>query len=221
MAHKIDWKTVWLLIGMFVVTLLIWHTPFMFFNKAFTVFWHEVGHGTGAVLTGGSIESITLSPELGGLCTYRGGWQTLILPAGYLGSFLFGSLIIIGAAKTNKDKYISMFLGVVMALITVFFVRSVFGWAVGLGFAAVLFLLGWKAPEKVNDIALKYLGLTSTMYAVIDIYDDLISRTIEGSDAYAMSELWFGPPIMWGVLWMLFAIVGSFFVLRTAVRVKQ
>ena len=79
-------------------------------------------------------------------------------------------------------------------------------------------MAGKFLPEAVNDIWLKFLGLTSTMYAIIDIKEDLISRTVPGSDAYALSNELFLPPVFWGVLWIIIALLATGFFIILASR---
>ncbi len=206
MAKKIDLKVMGTLVAMLVVAVVFWDWKFMYPIKVFVVLLHEMGHGLAAVLTGGEIAQIELSSNLGGVCWSRGGIRLIILPAGYLGSMLFGSLIMVAAARTRHDRYISMGIGAVVALVTVVFVRSWFGVGFGLGFGVAMVLMGKFLSEKVNDFVLKFLGLTSGMYAIFDIKDDLISRTVAGSDAYKMAEILLLPPIFWGILWIVISI---------------
>lgn len=208
MAKKIDLKVLGTLVAMLVVAVVFWDWKFMFPIKAFVVMLHEISHGLAAVLTGGSIEKIELSVRLGGVCWTRGGMRLAILPAGYLGSMLFGSLILVAAARTRWDRYISMGIGAAVVLVTAIFIRTWFGFFFGLAFGAVMILMGRFLSEKVNDMALKFLGLTSVMYAIFDIKDDLISRTVAGSDAYKMAEIFVVlPPIFWGILWIVISVV--------------
>ncbi|MFH1808071.1 MAG: M50 family metallopeptidase [Pseudomonadota bacterium] len=217
-AQRIDLKVLGPLIGMFLLALFFWDWAFMYPIKVFVVLLHELGHGLAAVVSGGEIVRIELSANLGGVCWSRGGWTLLVLPAGYLGSMFFGGLILVGAARTRHDRLISMGLGVMVLLVTVLYVRSLFGFVFGLGFGLLLVGLGRWAPEQINDLWLKFLGLTSSMYAVIDIKEDLISRTVPGSDAWAMSKAFLLPPVFWGVLWIAIALVATGFFLWIAAR---
>ncbi len=208
MGKKIDLKVLGTLVGMLVAAVIFWDWKFMFPIKAFVVMLHEISHGLAAVFTGGSIEKIELSVRLGGVCWTRGGIRAVILPAGYLGSMFFGSLILVAAARTRWDRYISMGIGVAVVLVTAIFIRTWFGFFFGLAFGAAMILMGRFLSEKVNDIALKFIGLTSVMYAIFDIKDDLISRTVAGSDAYKMAEIFVVlPPIFWGILWIAISVV--------------
>jgi hypothetical protein len=218
MNYKIDWTTLWILIAMFVGVLYFWDFTFMYPLKVFVVLLHEMSHGFAAVITGGSIDHIELSSNLGGVCWSSGGSRFVILSAGYLGSLLLGGLIMIAAARICWDRWITLSIGVIVVLITLIYVRTAFGVLFGFIFGIALILASKYLPEKVNDLLLKFIGLTSAMYAVIDIKEDLISRTVPGSDAYALSQEFFLPAIFWGVLWILIALAGVFFFVRALVR---
>ena len=161
---------------------------------------------------------IELSPQMGGTCFTQGGLRTVILPAGYLGSMLFGGIILIGASRTKMDKIISIVIGIITVLITLFFVRTVFGIVFGLVFGVAMFLIGFFVARRINDFILRFIGMTSSLYAIIDIKDDLIVRTVPGSDAYAMSEIIPLPPVVWGVIWIVVALVATFFFFRIAAK---
>jgi hypothetical protein len=213
MSENSKYQLPFLLLG-FAAVLLLWNTPLVYPVKLFTVFLHELSHGLAAVLTGGRIVSLKVTADQGGLATTAGGWELLIIPAGYLGSMLFGGLILTAASRSKADKLISLFIALTVAAVTVLFVRNLFGFAFGLAFAAGLAALGRWGGTPANDFVLRLLGLTSILYAVIDIYSDLIVRTVPCSDASAMSRLLFGPPAMWGVLWMVLALAAAAFFLK-------
>ena len=126
----------------------------------------------------------------------------------------WGGLILIAASRTKFDRYISMFIGIVILIITIVFIRNSFGLVYGIVFSAVMIVLGKFANMEINDLILKVLGLTSMLYAIIDIKDDLITRQIPSSDASMMGKLYFGNSIFWGILWVVFAIVMAFIFLK-------
>jgi len=61
--------------------------------------------------------------------------------------------------------------------------------------------------EKVNDLILKVIGVTSCLYAVLDIIDDVLRRPGIGSDADQLARLTHIPSMVWGVLWIVLALV--------------
>ena len=194
------------LVVMFLITMFCWDWAFIYPIKVFVVLLHEVGHGLAAILTGGEISRIEINANLGGVCWSRGGSMFVVLPAGYLGSMAFGGLILIGAAKTRHDRAISMGIGLAVGAITLLYVRNLFGIVFGLAFAVGMIAVGRFLSEGLNDLLLKFIGMTSSLYAIIDIKEDLISRTVQGSDAYQMSKLFGLPPLFWGILWIVVAI---------------
>lgn len=219
MARKqMDWKLLGTLLLMFAAAVFFWNWKFLYPIKAFVVLLHELGHGLAAIATGGEIAKIELSSNLGGVCWSRGGSRIVVLSSGYLGSMLFGGVILVAAARTRFDRFISMGIGGVVILVTALFVRTGFGIAFGLLFGAAMIVMGKFLSEKINDLLLKFLGLTSCMYAIIDIKEDLISRTVPSSDASAMSRELGLPSLFWGVLWITIAVVVSGFLVFVAAR---
>lgn len=211
----------WLLAVLAIAVVAAWPTPLLYPLKVFTVLLHELGHGAAAVLTGGSIERIELSADLGGACWSRGGFRPLVLAAGYLGSMTFGGLILLASARVRRDELLAGVLGAAVVVLALIFVRTIFGLVFGLAFGLVLLAAArWLSPAA-NDLLLKLLGVTSMLYAVIDIKEDLINRTVPGSDAWAMSGELFLPPAFWGVLWMSLALISAVGLVRLAVRLER
>ena len=203
---------------MFILVLFIWNTPVVYPIKLFVVLLHELSHGLAALITGGKIVRIDINANQGGVCYTAGGWQFLILSAGYLGSMLWGGLILILASRTRYDKFISAVIGIIVVVIALLYIRTPFGLIYGIVFGVALFLTGFFAPMEVNDFILKLIGLTSILYVIIDIKDDLITRTVKDSDAFKMAQSYFGVPVFWGVLWIIIALIALFIIMKTAVK---
>lgn len=170
-----------------VVALVLWDTVFVYPLKILVVLFHELSHGLAAVVSGGSIESIELSVEQGGVCYTRGGSSFLILNAGYLGSLVIGAAFLVVGARTRHDRVVVGALGLVLLAVTVVYVRSRFGFLYGLSAGALLLLVAAKLPNAVSDIILSVIGVVSCLYAVWDIGSDVLFRHIPGSDAYRLA----------------------------------
>jgi hypothetical protein len=80
--------------------------------------------------------------------------------------------------------------------------RSAFGFAFGLGFAIALVLAARKLPAIWNARILSILGLTSALYAILDIKSDIIDRPGMESDARMLADMTGVPTVVWGVLWI-------------------
>ncbi|HOT28262.1 MAG TPA: M50 family metallopeptidase [Candidatus Ozemobacteraceae bacterium] len=201
---------------LFVLSLVFWDSILVFPFKILTVFFHELSHGLAAVVTGGSIEGISLSTDQSGFCITRGGSRWLVLTAGYLGSLLWGAALLLAAARTRHDRAITQFLGAGMLIITALYVRSLFGFLFCAAFGGALLYLGKNGSELFCDQFLRYLGLTSCYYVLIDIKSDLIDRTIPISDAYRLAEMWHLPPMLVGIGWLGLALFISWKTIKAA-----
>jgi len=60
---------------------------------------HEISHGIAAIISSGKSTEINIDLNLGGKCITEGGNSFLIVSSGYLGSFLFGSIIFYSTYK--------------------------------------------------------------------------------------------------------------------------
>lgn len=190
---------------LFFIALYFWDSALVLPIKYLTVFFHELSHGLAAVLTGGSIVRIEVSANLGGVCWTAGGIRFVVISAGYLGSLFWGSLILLGAVKTRYDQQITAGLGILLLAVTAIWVRNLEGIIICSLTGVGLLALASYANEKICDQFLKFLGLTSCFYVLIDIKEDLIDRSIKGSDAYKIAEMLYLPDWLVGVIWLLIA----------------
>ena len=194
------------LILIFLVISLLWGTLVLYPLKIFVVFMHEVSHGLAAYLTGGSIVEIEINPQQGGHAQTRGGNRFLILTAGYLGSLIWGGVILLMAARTHFDKAVSVLIGIGMVGITIGFGSDTFTYGFGVGFGVVLIAFGLFLPEVANDWILRVIGITSCLYAILDIKSDILDRSHLRSDARMLAEETNLPTLFWGIVWIVIAI---------------
>lgn len=194
------------LLLIFIGIVFLWNTLFVYPLKIFVVFMHEVSHGLAAVATGGRIVEIQINPQQGGYALTQGGSRFLTLTAGYLGSLLWGGLILLLAARTHFDKVISILIGIGMVAISIGYGESTFTYLFGIGFGIALVAIGFYLPEAFNDWVLRIIGVTSCLYAILDIKSDVLDRSNLRSDARMLSEITGIPTEVWGVLWIIIAI---------------
>lgn len=214
----VDWKTLIGLLGLMLVVVILWDTIFVYPLKILVVFFHELSHGVMAVLTGGRVVGIQVNALQGGLCVTEGGNRFLTLSAGYLGSLVWGGFILLSATRGKKQQQATLGLGVLMVLVSLLYVRPWFGF--GFIFAiligAALIYAGLKLNRDWNVIVLKVIGLTSCLYAVLDIRDDILARPGAMSDARMLAELTHIPTFIWGGLWFLSGLIAAGYFLLTA-----
>lgn len=195
--------------GLFFAGLwFLWDTPVVYPLKIFVVLLHEASHALAVVSTGGTLDRITLDPYQGGATYFHGGNALLALSAGYLGSLLWGGLMFTaGRSRRVRADWVNGFIGVTVILLTVFFVRSAFGLVFGTFFGVAMVAASQRIGGTWNRRLLLALGLTSALYAILDIKSDVLDRPELESDAHMLAELTgVGTTTMWGVIWITIAI---------------
>ncbi|NNM35335.1 MAG: M50 family metallopeptidase [Gemmatimonadetes bacterium] len=191
----------------FAAIWFLWDTPAIYPLKIFVVMLHEISHGLVAVSTGGSIERIVLDPAQGGACYCPGGNAFLTLSAGYLGSLFWGVALVSAAQSTRvSNRFLVATIGIAVLLLTALYVRNGFGLLFGLGFGATLFAAGRRLGPGANRVLLITLGLTSCLYAILDIKSDILDRPHLESDAAMLGQLTSTPTVLWGVIWTMVAL---------------
>jgi hypothetical protein len=197
----------------------LWDTAIIYPVKLFVVLLHEVSHAGAAVATGGTVERILLNANQGGATYTLGGNAFLTLSAGYLGSLLWGALFIMLAFnRWLRPRWILGGVGASVLLLTLFLVRGFFGMGFGILFAAALLAGAKFLSQGVNRALLLGLGLTSTLYAILDIKSDVLDRPQLPSDAAMLAEMTGIPTAAWGFLWIGIALLVSAWLLRWVAR---
>lgn len=198
----------------FAALWLLWDTPAVLPLKLFVVFLHEISHGIAAVATGGRIDRIAIAADQSGVCYCGGGSPFVTLSAGYLGSLAWGLALVWLARFDRLAHWATAAIGVVMGLVTLLYVRTLFGLVFGLGGAAALLGAARRLPVPWNARLLYGLGLTSALYAILDIKSDVIDRPELDSDARMLAELTGVPTVVWGGLWIGIALGVVYLVAR-------
>ncbi|WP_430817524.1 M50 family metallopeptidase [Carboxylicivirga sp. RSCT41] len=216
-------KETLILIGMFIIAILLWDTVVIYPIKIFVVMLHEISHGLMAELMGGDIVKIEINHMIGGSCTTAhppGFWPAfMIASAGYIGSLILGAIIFLTAARTNYIKFLAGVIGVGSLIITYYVIKSgeLFGILFCAGFTLFMFASIKYLPLNILQFLLKFIGLTSCLYVILDIKSDLISRTGIGSDADQIAQMTGIPSITIGILWLVIAIVVVYYMLKKSV----
>lgn len=198
---------------------LLWTTPVVYPLKIFVVLLHEISHGMAAVVTGGTVDRILLDTRQGGATWTRGGNAFLILSAGYLGSLLWGLLLIeLGGARAARARWALTTLATVLLVVAVLYVRSLFGFLFTIMFGAALLFASRRLPPVGVARVLMALGVTSALYALLDIRSDVLQRPHLPSDAYMLGEMTGIPALAWGFAWIALALVSCALALRRWLR---
>lgn len=201
----------WQLIALTIAVFALWSTPVVLPLKLLVVFFHELSHGAAAILTGGSIESISVNFQQGGEAWTRGGSRFVILTAGYLGSLVIGAGLLLAALKGRADRAVLAGLGVMMLVVLVLYVRDLPAALICGATGAALLAAGRFLSAPICDLILRVIGLSSLIYVPYDIFDDTLRRSSLQSDARMLAEEIGGTTMMWGGLWLIisFVVIGA------------
>lgn len=143
--------------------------------RLFVTYVHEAGHSLAALLTGGQVQGFTVSPDGSGYAVTAGGNPALILPAGYLGAALFGSLLFFLTNRIPRwTRGLSLLIGLSIIALTLSYAMpdqagNATALIVGIGYGVAFLLLGWQAPRLVNVFVLNTLAILTGLNAAFDL----------------------------------------------------
>lgn len=209
------------LIILTVLIFVLWNTAVIWPLRVLVVFFHELSHGGAALVTGGSIDSISISRNEGGVVWTRGGSSFAISSAGYLGSLVIGLILFIGAVRSDFDRWIAGGFGVLVLITAALYMRDGFAVIFACGFGITMIASAILLPQDLTDLILRIIGLTSMIYAPYDILDDTIFRNLPDSDAGNMAKAFGGTGLFWGWVWVATSLVLILLCLRFGIGAKS
>lgn len=179
---------------------------------------HEMSHAVACLFTGGHVAAMTIVNDgegHGGLTYCQGGMPIVWMQAGYMGTALFGCLLIWLARMPKISKAVLMFMGLSFgaAALTFMFGTVIHGaFAQGLSsmFCALLLAGGliWASMRLSwywANLLLIFLGVQTGLNAVDTI--TWLFYPAGWSDASNMASLTGLPAGAWAVWWLAFAVI--------------
>lgn len=129
MAKKIgvsnQQRDLMLALGAFVVAVVLWQMQDLFFLtypfRLFVTMIHELGHGVSAVLTGGSFLRFEVTRRGAGLAYTSGGSRFVIVQAGYLGTAIFGAVLLYLANRSQRPGRVAIGVGLLIGALTLLY----------------------------------------------------------------------------------------------------
>ena len=215
-----------------VACFLLWTTPVLLPLRLLVTLVHEAGHATVAMLCGGSVQSLTVNANEGGLTRFSlpAGRSTFRLvavgSAGYVGTAIVGGALLELCGRLGKARIALVALAATVAAIGLAWVPwsiapdGVTAEASGSGrgdgrftvlvvvLAVVVFVaLAVQPVVRLRRVALVAVATALCLGAVEDLRVVLtIARTGGHSDASIVSDAAFLPPWFWASLWMLIGV---------------
>ncbi len=204
MARRINIRRLCLFVFIALASAYLWLTPFLHPLKIFVVFIHETGHALATVLTGGRVVSMVVTPVESGYVQPQGGNPLVIAAAGYVGSAMFGGLMLWLSGRRLWTRRIFGGLAVLFGGVTLAFVHNAFGLAFGLITAVVFAVLAWKRLAGAHYI-IDVLAVMSSLYALYDL-GDFLQRGAQ-TDAVILARITSVPAFAWAIIWSAISLI--------------
>lgn len=213
-----------------VLTVALWFIPYaeylVYPVRLFVTFIHESSHAMVAVLTGGSVQSLTISSDGSGVVYSMGSGlisQLLTSSAGYLGATAFGVLLLYLIRRNFSPNKLLTALGIFVGIMTVVFTvispvfhifslqaafsSILFTIIAGIFLTAALIVLGLYSNLKVANFAVAFLAVQCLLNALSDLKTVFfLNAPLAGSDIHTDAANMYAatgiPGFMWVVIWI-------------------
>jgi hypothetical protein len=225
----------YLLILATILTVVLWFIPFadylVYPIRLFVTFIHEASHALIAVLTGGSVQSLTIASDGSGVVySAHSGWFSGLLTssAGYLGTTVFGVLMLYLIRRAVSPHKVLFAAGAFVGVMTVVFgiLSPVFNFlslqvafssllftvVAGLLLTAGLLAIARFASLKAANFAVAFLAVQCLLNALSDLKTLLfINAPLVGSDIQSdagnMAAATGIPGILWVFIWIGISLI--------------
>jgi Peptidase M50B-like len=226
------------------LSILLWFIPFAevltYPFRLFVTFIHEGGHALAALLTGNSVESLSIATNASGeTYTTQGGLfsQMLVSSAGYIGSMIYGVALLVTIRKAIAARVVLIASAAMIFLLTIIYgvFKPVASGAAlsGIPFtflAGTLLTLGLVAVAKfansrIATFFLSFLAVQCVLNALLDLKTVFFLSTPFGpslpSDAVNMANATGIPALFWASLWITISLGILFLTMRLYVVSKR
>ena len=151
---------------------IFWENPVLMPVKLLVVYLHEISHAIATVITGGEVRVIAVSMDESGFTQTTGGNFMAIAGAGYLGSSIFGSLMLHSGLSGKFVRTVSWSIGVLIICFTILVPEKIPLLALisGISWGAI-FIATVLMFHQVNRSLLFIMGGLTSLYSVYDLLD--------------------------------------------------
>ena len=206
-------QRVGLLIGIGIASVLLWQTTIgSLLLYPFTIlatWFHEMGHGIAAMLTGSRLERLLIFPDGSGIALSLRPHDrseltdALISASGPLGPAIAGSLLIIASRTDKATRTALTILGAALIISTVIWVKSLTGWLVLPALGIAILALAQRGTSVQRRFGIQLLGVQ----ACISVWQQFgylfssggnASGQLHRSDTAAIADVLLLPYWFWG-----------------------
>lgn len=218
-----------LLLTAAIISIVLWFIPFAeivtYPFRIFVTFIHEGGHAIAAVLTGNSVESLSIATNASGeTYTSQGGTlsQIFVASAGYLGSMAFGAVLLVLIRKAIAARFVLVGSAALVFTLTLVYglikpamsgvVSSALPFTILAGTLLSLGLLAVAkfATARVATFFVSFLAVQCVLNALLDLktvffLSSPFAPTVP-TDAVNMYNATGIPAFFWSVAWIAIAV---------------
>jgi uncharacterized membrane protein YciS (DUF1049 family) len=169
-------------------------------------FLHELGHAMAAMATGGHVLALQVNLDGSGFCTTSGGSRALVLCGGYVGSVLFGNIMLyVGIHYKFLSRIFSAGMAFGMVLVSLMWFSTLISFAFTFLVGGLLLFLFMKVAWAGRAFMI-IAGAYSILYVLHDY------RIGPSSDLQAFASVMGLTPLLWMYIWLgiAVAITGGF-----------
>jgi len=181
----VNQKGLWILVATGLLATILWNTDLLLPLKLLIVLVHEIWHGLISLLCGAQLDGIEISTEESGETLITGlnsVWGFILaVSAGYIGSTLVGSLLLIRGLSGQFERISLSIFAVLLGYMCFLFTKTG-GLAsyTGLGWTIVLIVIS-LVNRNIARYTLIVTGTLFIWYCIYDMFD--FTGDIQNTDA--------------------------------------
>lgn len=165
----------------------------------FVAFLHELGHSMFSIITWWNVISLDINANWSGLATTSGWFRSLVIMWWYIGSALFGSLLLFSSVKFERfTNYILRFFSLVLLYSSIFWFSDITSSLIQIVLSISLFWISY-INVKYSSFFLQLIWVFSLIYIIKDF------NVWPSSDLSKFS--WLLPVIVWQYIWLGIVLV--------------
>ncbi len=236
-----------LLILVTAISLVLWFIPFaswlVYPLQLFVTFIHEGSHVLAALLTGASVQSLSVAPDTSGMVMSSSNSPLSMMitsSAGYVGAVGFGALLLYLIRVGVRPNIVLFLCSILIAALTVVFgllaptlnifsgTSSIFsvGFTVlaGAFITVMLFLAARFAKPWWANFFLSFLAVQCLLNAFFNLKDLFFISSMTPyahSDAVNMAQATGMPAILWVVIWIGLSVLIASLALRMYAHTRE
>lgn len=210
-------KLIIIFLSIILYWLLVKYIPYGFYITypitLLVTFFHETGHAFFALISGGSVHGIQINSNGSGYALISEGCSLLVIPGGYIGSAIWGNILLY--VSLYKEKYSRLLIFLIMGILVfvgIYWFSSVFTSILLFVMAVILGYINFKKTKYTPPILL-ILGSTSLAYIIMDFYGGPSSDLAKFTGLIPIF-----PPIIWAIIWLSVVIYITYLNLKRSFR---